>query len=193
MTSKEVTGSNVSCLHLQPAALRLQQEAVQDVVFTVLVTFKEITLKHFLFTSSAGCIQQLSRCPENQSVPLGTTASFHCEVQPSLSQLYEVDWIVQLKDGSIHHQHNLLSLQEMGFAPDDGELIGSNLTLRVLGTEKTSNSRITCRVYEHESGQVYFAEVANLIVTGKKELIGNYHAETLTISNFHQHYYLFFA
>ncbi len=117
--------------------------------------------------TAAGCLKKLSRCPESQTIPLGSTVSFHCEVQPNLSQLYEVDWIVQLKDGSIHHQHNLLSLQEMGFAPDNGELTGSNLTLRVLGTEKTNNSRITCRVFEHESGQVYFTEVANLIVAGK--------------------------
>ncbi len=112
-------------------------------------------------------MEQLSRCPENQTVTPGNSALLHCVVKPSLSHLYEGEWIVQLENGSVYYQHSLLTLQEKGLVSTGGEWVGSNLTLSILGTRETNNSRIKCRVYEYESALFSFTKFANFTVTGK--------------------------
>lgn len=117
--------------------------------------------------TTAGCIDKLIRCPESQNISHGSTASFHCEVNPDVSHHYEAEWIVQLENGSLYHQHTLLALPQLGITAADDEWTGTNLTLNIVGTREVNNSRIKCRVFEHETTEVYFTEFAYLRITGK--------------------------
>ena len=121
----------------------------------------------FIITADV-CTEILIRYPENQSVSLNTNASFHCEIRPDQLNKYEVDWIVQLQNGSVYHIINLLTLQEVGFIPvPEGEIIGSSLTMNVLAMTENNNSRIRCRLFSNDLSQVCFTDFATLTVISK--------------------------